>query len=69
MIFCFGSWSFILVSVKFIHIKIDAYNIQFSPYFKGFKSNILHITVTKSDMNEFCKDYNDQIQYESICKD
>jgi len=46
-------WCFILVLVKSIDIKIGFYNIHFSFYFKGLKSNILHITRIK-------------IQYESI---
>jgi len=55
-IFDFGPWYFVLILVKLFHIEIDLYNIHFSPHFEGLKSNILHVTGTKSNMNQFYKD-------------
>jgi len=51
----FGPWYFVLILVKSFHIKIGLYNIHFSPCFEGLKSNILRITSTKSNINQFYK--------------
>lgn len=55
-IFGFGPWYFVLILIKSFYIEIGHYNIHFNPHFKGLKSNILHITKTKSNMNQFYKD-------------
>jgi len=55
-IFGFGPLYFVLFLVKSFHIEIGPCNIHFSLYFEGLKSNILHITRTKSNMNQFYKD-------------
>jgi len=54
-IFGFGHWYLILILVKSFYIEIGPYNIHFSPHFEGLKSNILHVTWTKSNMNQFYK--------------
>jgi len=51
----FSPWYFVLIIVKSFHIEISLYNIHSSPRFEGLKSNILHITMTKFNMNQFYK--------------
>jgi len=51
--FDFGTWCIVLVLAKSVHIEVGPSNIHFSPYFEGHGSNIIHITCTYSNMNEF----------------
>jgi len=55
-IFGFNPRYFVLILVKSFHFEVGPYNIHFSLHFEGLKSNILHITRTKSSINQFYKD-------------
>jgi len=50
-LYAFVAWCFILVPTKYVSTEIGPYNIHFSPYFVGLKSNILDFTRTPIRIN------------------